>query len=102
MRIARRLSFLYHSLRLAPSSRAELSAPTVIRTLLKGPFTSPPADFWGSAIDGVSGEPEALFRNEIGCAVANALVWDAGAIEPGRAARWSERVVIEPVTRAGR
>jgi tagatose 6-phosphate kinase len=41
-------------------------------------------------------EPPALFRHAVACAVANALVWDAGAIEPGEVARWSERVVIEP------
>jgi tagatose 6-phosphate kinase len=45
-------------------------------------------------------EPEPLFRHAIGCAVANALVWDAGAIEPGEVARWSQKVVIEPVARA--
>ena len=42
-------------------------------------------------------EPEALIRHAIGCAVANALVWDAGAIEPGVVARWSKRVAIKPV-----
>ena len=31
-------------------------------------------------------EPEPLFRHAIACAVANALVWDAGAIEPGEVA----------------
>jgi tagatose 6-phosphate kinase len=41
-------------------------------------------------------EPEALFRHAIGCAVANAMVWDAGAIEPVAVARWSKRVVVEP------
>jgi tagatose 6-phosphate kinase len=46
-------------------------------------------------------EPEPLFRHAIGCAVANALVWDAGAIEPDVVARWSKRVVIEAVVGAG-
>jgi tagatose 6-phosphate kinase len=41
-------------------------------------------------------EPEALVRHAIGCAIANALVWDAGAIEPATVARWSKRVVFEP------
>jgi 1-phosphofructokinase family hexose kinase len=40
-------------------------------------------------------EPEPLFRYAIACAVANALVWDAGAIDPAAVARWSERVVVE-------
>jgi tagatose 6-phosphate kinase len=42
-------------------------------------------------------EPEALVRHAIGCAIANALVWDAGAVEPATAARWSKGVVFEPV-----
>ncbi len=47
-------------------------------------------------------EPESLFRHAIGSAVANAMVWDAGAIEPGEVGRWSKRVVIEPATAAAR
>jgi tagatose 6-phosphate kinase len=46
-------------------------------------------------------EPEALIRHAVACAVANALVWDAGVIEPADVARWSERVVIEPVSFGG-
>jgi 1-phosphofructokinase family hexose kinase len=44
-------------------------------------------------------EPEPLFRHAIGCAVANALVWDAGAIDQAEIARLSEQVVIEPASR---
>ena len=47
-------------------------------------------------------EPEALVRHAIGCAIANALVWDAGAIAPALVARWRKRVVIEPAAGAGR
>ncbi len=47
-------------------------------------------------------EPEPLFHRAIACAVANAMVWDAGAIEPGEVARWSERVVVEPLQPTGR
>jgi tagatose 6-phosphate kinase len=47
-------------------------------------------------------EPEPLFRHAIGCAVANAMVWDAGAIDPQVVARWSKRVVIEPLGVGGR
>jgi hypothetical protein len=47
-------------------------------------------------------EPEALFRHAMASAVANAMVWDAVAIEPGAVARWSERVIIEPLAAAGR
>jgi len=48
-------------------------------------------------VDGWLGEldPEPLFRHAIACAVANALVWDAGAIDPAEVARLRERVVIE-------
>jgi fructose-1-phosphate kinase PfkB-like protein len=47
-------------------------------------------------------EPEPLFRHAIACALANAMVWDAGAIEPSVVAQWSERVVIESVAVGGR
>jgi tagatose 6-phosphate kinase len=45
-------------------------------------------------------EPEPLFRHAIACAVANAIVWDAGAIDPRQVARFSAEIVVEPVTRA--
>ncbi len=43
-------------------------------------------------------EPESMIRHAIGCAVANAMTWDAGAIGPTEAARWADRVVVEPTT----
>ena len=49
------------------------------------------ADGWLSAL-----EPEALIRHAFGCAVANALVWDAGAIDPGDVRTRGAEVVIEP------
>jgi 1-phosphofructokinase family hexose kinase len=42
-------------------------------------------------------EPEPLLRHAIACAVANALVWDAGAIDLATVDRWREKIVIEPV-----
>jgi tagatose 6-phosphate kinase len=44
-------------------------------------------------------EPEALIRHAMGCAVANAMVWDAGAIDPAQVARWGDEVEIEPMGR---
>jgi fructose-1-phosphate kinase PfkB-like protein len=41
-------------------------------------------------------EPEPLFRHAVACAVANALVWDAGAIDSAGVARHREHVVVEP------
>ena len=41
-------------------------------------------------------EPDRLFRRAVACAVANATIWDAGAIEPAEVAKWEEQVVIEP------
>ncbi len=41
-------------------------------------------------------EPERLFRRAIACAVANAMIWDAGAIDPAEVAKWEEHVVVEP------
>lgn len=46
-------------------------------------------------------EPEPLFQHAIACAIANALVWDAGAIDPQTVAQWSEKVVIERVEPRG-
>ena len=48
-------------------------------------------DGWLSRID-----PEPLFRHAVGCAVANAMVWDAGAIDPAAAALWRDQVIVEP------
>lgn len=52
------------------------------------------ADGWLSGL-----ETEAMIRHGIACAVANALVWDAGAIEPGEVARLESEIVIEPLGR---
>jgi 1-phosphofructokinase family hexose kinase len=40
-------------------------------------------------------EPERLFRHAVACAVANAMTWDAGAIDSAEVARWEEQVVVE-------
>jgi 1-phosphofructokinase family hexose kinase len=44
-------------------------------------------------------EPEPLIRHAMGCAVANALTWDAGALEPAEVARWASQIEIEPMAR---
>jgi hypothetical protein len=123
MPIARRLSFLDHSFQIATSSQAELSAPTVIRTVTERALRVATCRLLGlgarflpqirvvnpigsgdsllaGLVDGWLNrlEPEPLIRHAIGSAIANAMVWDAGAIEPGEVARWSKTVVIEPVT----
>jgi 1-phosphofructokinase family hexose kinase len=41
-------------------------------------------------------EAEPLLRHALGCAVANALVWDAGAVDPAEVARWADQIAIEP------
>jgi fructose-1-phosphate kinase PfkB-like protein len=41
--------------------------------------------------------PEDLLAHAIACGVANATVWDAGAIVSETVARWRERVVVERV-----
>ena len=38
-----------------------------------------------------------MIRHAMGCAVANAMTWDAGAIDPAQAARWGERIEVEPM-----
>lgn len=40
-------------------------------------------------------DPEATLRHALGCAVANARVWDAGAIDPDTALRDAEAVRVE-------
>jgi 1-phosphofructokinase family hexose kinase len=40
-------------------------------------------------------EPEAMIRHALACAVANALVWDAGAIDPDTVRRLEEAIAIE-------
>jgi tagatose 6-phosphate kinase len=41
-------------------------------------------------------EPEAMLRRGLACAVANALVWDAGAIDPEEVRRQEGVILIEP------
>ena len=43
-----------------------------------------------------SKDPEATLRHGVACAVANAMVWDAGAIDPEAVARYEMEIVIEP------
>ncbi len=44
-------------------------------------------------------DPEPLIRHALACAVANALVWDAGAIDPAEVARRSEEILVESLPR---
>jgi tagatose 6-phosphate kinase len=46
-------------------------------------------------------EPEPMIRHAMGCAVANAMTWDAGAIDPAEVARWAGQIEIEPIGRGG-
>jgi tagatose 6-phosphate kinase len=43
--------------------------------------------------------PEPLARHAVACAVANAMVWDAGAIDPDEVARWRDQVIVVPAGR---
>jgi 1-phosphofructokinase family hexose kinase len=45
-------------------------------------------------------ETEAIIRHAIGCAVANASVWDAGAVDLELAMQFAAEVVLEPITPA--
>jgi fructose-1-phosphate kinase PfkB-like protein len=42
-------------------------------------------------------ETEAMIRRGIACAVSNALVWDAAAIDPGKAGELEAGISVEPV-----
>ncbi len=46
-------------------------------------------------------ETEPMIRHALGCALANAVVWDAGAIDPDQAQRFASEVILEPINRAG-
>jgi tagatose 6-phosphate kinase len=48
-------------------------------------------DGWLNGLDA-----EALLRRGLASAVANALTWDAGAIDPETVQRWESAIVIEP------
>ena len=52
------------------------------------------ADAWLSGL-----EPEPMIRHALACAVANALVWDAGAFLPEAVRRLEAEIVIEPERR---
>ena len=43
-------------------------------------------------------EPEALIRHALACAIANALVWDAGAIDPAEVERLTTTIRVEALT----
>ncbi|MDR3636319.1 MAG: PfkB family carbohydrate kinase [Isosphaeraceae bacterium] len=42
-------------------------------------------------------DAESLLRHAVGCAVANALTWDAGAVDPEQAKQRGQEVVVEPL-----
>jgi tagatose 6-phosphate kinase len=50
------------------------------------------ADGWLKRLD-----PEPMIRHALACAVANALVWDAGAIDPAEVERWTDQVRVESI-----
>jgi fructose-1-phosphate kinase PfkB-like protein len=51
-------------------------------------------DSWLAGID-----IEPMVRHAIGCASANAVVWDAGAIEPEQVEQLAKEVILEPIGR---
>ena len=53
-------------------------------------------DAWLSGTD-----TEPMIRHAMGCAAANAVVWDAGAVEPEQAERFAGEVILEPIGRPG-
>jgi fructose-1-phosphate kinase PfkB-like protein len=46
-------------------------------------------------------ETEQMIRHAMGCAVANAVVWDSGAVDREQAERFARDVILEPVGRSG-
>jgi fructose-1-phosphate kinase PfkB-like protein len=39
-----------------------------------------------------------MIRHAMGCAVANAMRWDAGAIDPSDVQRWAERIEVDELS----
>jgi tagatose 6-phosphate kinase len=50
-------------------------------------------DGWLNGLD-----PEPLLRHALACAIANALVWDAGAIDRAEVERWTDAIVFEALS----
>ena len=46
-------------------------------------------------------DTEPMIRHAMGCAAANAAVWDAGAVDPEQAKRFAEEVILEPIGQGG-
>ena len=46
-------------------------------------------------------DTEPMIRHAMGCAAANAAVWDAGAVDPEQAKRFGEEVILEPIGQGG-
>jgi fructose-1-phosphate kinase PfkB-like protein len=44
-------------------------------------------------------DTEPMIRHALGCAAANATVWDAGAVDPEQAKQFAEEVILEPIPR---
>ncbi len=85
----------------APSWSSSAAAPTA--SCRPGSTPSTPsaratASSPGSSMAGSPGlEPEALLLRAVACAVANALVWDAGAIQSDHLRDLEGRIEIEPL-----
>lgn len=45
-----------------------------------------------------SSDPETLLRHAAACGVANALVWDAGAVDPSEVSRLESEISVEPLS----
>ena len=46
-------------------------------------------------------DTEPMIRHAMGCAAANAAVWDAGSVDPELAKRFGEEVILEPIGQGG-
>jgi len=46
-------------------------------------------------------DTEPMICHAMGCAAANAVVWDAGAVDPEQVERFAREVILEPIERVG-
>ena len=48
------------------------------------------------AVEDLAERTETIIRHALGCAAANASVWDAGAVDPDLVRQLAQEVVLEP------
>ena len=89
----------------ASKQRSHINPQTRPASGANEPKTSVPRPLYIASVTGLvdswlaGSDTEPMIRHALGCAVANASVWDAGAVDPEQAKRFADEVVLEPISR---